>query len=194
MPGLIAALLLIALAAPDGQQQPPTNATPPQPAGTLLGRPSPPQPKQTQGLDYFVGTWSLTWTGRESPLTPGPRTGRVTYARAQSGPSLTATTTGQIDGGRAYTESATLDWDPAKKVLAMRETLSTGVEVSSTGDWSSPIAIKFESAPVTVQGQRLVLRRVYGIVSAQSFTVNEELSTNGGPFVRLGGGVFKKGG
>lgn len=172
-------------------QQTAGNASPPQPGGTLLGRPSPPQPLQRQGVEYFAGSWTFNWTGRESPLTPGPRMGTVTYTRLGNTPFLEVRTEGKSDAG-AYKETGTLGWHEAQKVIAMTERLAAGVEILSLGDWSSPISIKFESAPVRVQGQTLRLRRIFAIVSAQSFTVNEEISTNDGPFVRLGGGVFSK--
>ena len=43
-------------------------------------RTPPPQPQQTQSPAYFVGTWRFSWTGRESPITPGPRSGIATFA------------------------------------------------------------------------------------------------------------------
>ena len=43
--------------------------------------------------------------------------------------------------------------------------------------------------PVKVKVQSLQLRRTISVVSAHSFTVAEELSEDGGPFVRLGGAV-----
>src|SRR5687767_2865218 len=117
------ATLLIALAvtiSPVFSQTQPTNATPPQPPPTvgILGRPSPPQPLQRQGVDYFVGTWSFKWTGRESPVNAGPRTGSVTFARLGDTPFLERRTEGKVDGGAAYKESATLGWNDAHKVMA----------------------------------------------------------------------------
>ena len=41
-------------------------------------------------------------------------------------------------------------------------------------------------------GQMLRLRRTWNIVSAASFSVTNEMSIDGGPFVRLGTGDFKK--
>ena len=173
---------------PAGQQ--PTNQTP-GPAN-ILGRKSPPQPLQKQGVEYFIGTWEFTWTGRESAVTPGPRTGRVTFTRRGDTPFLEFHTEGKADATGDYKESGTLEWKAAETVVALQERLWDNGEVQSLGDWSSPIAIRFESSPLQRSGQTLRLRRIYTIVSATSFTVAEELSTNGGPFARLGGGVFMK--
>ena len=45
---------------------------------------------------------------------------------------------------------------------------------------------------VTAKKQKLQLRRTISVVAAHSFTVAEELSEDGGPFVRLGSAVFTK--
>jgi hypothetical protein len=183
--------LALMFAPGSAQQQPPSNQTPGA-GGALLGRPSPPQPLQKQGVEYLAGTWNFTWTGRESAVTPGPRTGTVTFARLGDTPSLEMTVAGKTDAGAAYKESGTLVWQATTRTLAMHETLANGLTMLSVADWSSPIALRFESAPVRVKGEVVRLRRIYTIISATSFTVNEELSTNGAPFVRLGGGVFSK--
>jgi hypothetical protein len=184
--------ILVLVSLPIPAQEPPRNVTPIQP-GAILGRPSPPQPIQPQRLDYFAGSWTFSWTGRESPLTEGPRTGTAVYDRMGEAPFLELRVEGKSEAG-SYKEAGVLGWHEGQKILALVERVMNGVEVVSIGDWTSPLSIRFESAPVRVRGQTLRLRRVYGIVSAQSFTVSEELSTDGGPFVRLGGGVFRKGG
>jgi len=183
--------LALTLPAAYGQQLP-SNQTPAGAGGALLGRPSPPQPLQKPGVDYLAGTWNFTWTGRESVVTPGPRTGTVMFARLGDTPSLEMSVVGKTDAGAGYKEGGTLVWHATTRTLAMHETLASGVMMLSVGDWSSPIALRFESAPVRVKGEVVRLRRIYTIISATSFTVNEELSTNTGPFVRLGGGVFSK--
>jgi hypothetical protein len=160
--------------------------------GGLLGRPSPPQPQQKQGIDYFVGTWTVTWTGRESPLSAGPRTGKATFTRVGDSQQLTSLVEGTIDGGGAFKETGTFDWNAEQKTLTIRERVLNNVELSGAGDWTSPIAIRYESQPVTAGGQTLRLRRHYSIVSASSFLVQEELSINGGPFQRLGNGDYRK--
>lgn len=67
-----------------------------------------------------------------------------------------------------------------------------GLQITSKGDWTSPISIRFTVDPIKVKQQTLQLRRTIGIISAYSFTVTEELSENGGPFVRLGQAIFSK--
>jgi len=176
-------------ASPAGQAGQPAQ---PQRGRGLLGRPSPPQPQQQQGLDYFVGTWSFTWTGRESALTSGPRTGTTTFTRAGGSNFLELRTEGRSDGGGAYRESGVLGWNDARKTLAVEETLAGNVSMLSLGDWSSPISILFDSQPVQIQGHTLRLKRTYSILSGTSFRVTEELSIDGGPFSRLGVGDFQK--
>jgi hypothetical protein len=185
---------------PAAGQQPPAGQPPPagrgtgqRPAGPLVGRRvSPPQPQQKQGADYFAGSWTFTWTGRESPVTPGPRGGTVTFARGSAPNHLDLRVEGKVEEGPDFKESGTLDWDEAKKAIVLKERLSNGTEIQGTGDWASPLGIKYESQPVKVGNQTIKLRRTYAILSAASFTVAEEISIDGGPFQRLGNGSFSK--
>jgi hypothetical protein len=186
-------------ARPAAQQSPPAGQQPPpgrgagRPAGPLVGRRvSPPQPQQKQGADYFAGSWTFTWTGRESPVTPGPRGGTVTFARGSAPDRLDIRVEGKVEEGPDFKESGTLDWDDAKKAITLKERLSNGTEILGTGDWASPLGIKYESQPVKVGNQTIRLRRTYAILSAASFTVAEEISIDGGPFQRLGNGSFSK--
>ena len=191
-------VLGVFLATPvSNQAQQPANTTPPAPPpGGVIGRKSPPQPQQKQSLDYFVGTWNVTWSGRESPFSPGPRTGTITFARMGTSNFLSMRGDGKSDAG-AYKESGTLGWHEEQKILVMREQLATGTDVLSIGDWTSPISIRFESAPVMAAGSKpgpaLILRRTIGIVSERSFTITDEMSTDDGKtFTRLGGAVVGK--
>lgn len=190
-----AALIVVAVATTAAAQDPPARGRQGQAGqgqGGFLGRPSPPQPQQHQGLDYFAGSWKFTWIGRESAITAGPRNGTLTFTRTSDPNVLDMRVEGSSEANGPYKESGTITWNEAKKTLAMREHLSSGADIASVGDWSSPIGIHFEGDPMTLRGQTLRLRRNYQILSPTSFSVTEELSTDGGPFVRLGTGDFRK--
>ena len=182
------------------QQQPPppgTVQTPP-PGGQVVsgpgrGRPVPPQPQQKPGVEYLVGTWDFTWTGRESPVTAGPRVGTTTFTRRGTSNTLDIRVEGKLeDTGAAFKESGSAEWNEADKTLTIKETLANRAELAGVGNWSSPLAIRYESRPTRVAKQSVRVRRTYSILSAQSFTVAEELSIDGGPFQRLGNGAFSK--
>jgi|SRR5438309_196553 len=176
-------------------QTPATGGRAQQPGGQppLRGRRGPPeQPQQRQSAEYFVGSWHFEWTGRESAVSVGPRTGTVTFTRKDDGNALDMQTEGQTDAGATYKESGTAEWNDAQKTLTFREQLSNGVELLSPGNWSSPLSIRSESQPVRAGSQTIRVRRTYMIISAQSFTLAEELSIDGGPFQRLGSATFSK--
>jgi hypothetical protein len=150
-----------------------------------------PQPQQKQSINYFVGQWSFNWIGRESALGPAPREGVTTFTLRPDGKSLDAKTVGKADG-KPFTESAVITFDDATKMMTFSEKLANGVQVKSTGDWRSPISIRFTVEPIKVKSQTLALRRIISVVAAHSFTVAEELSEDGGPFVRLGSAIYTK--
>jgi len=168
------------------------------PAGSQTAQPAPPpprrevpQPQQKQSINYFVGQWTFSWLGRESALGPAPREGTITYTLRPDGKSLDARTVGKSENS-AFSESAVIAWDEETKTLTFSERTANGAEIRSKGDWRSPISIRFTIDPIKVKGQTLQLRRAISIVAAHSFTVTEELSENGGPFVRLGSAVYTK--
>jgi len=176
---------------PQAGQRDGRGAGTPPPSQGAGRRESPPQPQQKQSPDYFVGTWTFEWLGRESSLTAGPRSGMVTFSRKTEA-VLTFKSESLTDSGRAVNESGSMSWNAADKTLAWVETLTDGTSVTGTGNWSSPLAIRYESQPLTLKGQTLRLRRTYSVISAQSFRVAEELSIDGGPFQRLGSGDYSK--
>lgn len=149
------------------------------------------QPQQKQSLDYFVGAWTYKYLGRESGLAPAPREGTIIFTKTADGKTATGVATGKHDGG-AFKETWNLVFDEAAKQVSLTETTAAGVKLSSKGDWSSPIAIRFTFETVNVKGQTLQLRRILSVVSAHSFTVTEELAEDGGRFVRLGNAVYSK--
>jgi hypothetical protein len=167
--------------------RPPTTVT-----TNLPGHQSPPQPHQEPSLDYFQGAWTFSWVGRESPLGAGPRNGTVTFAPAQGGKALTMSTEGQFEDGSALKETGTVEWEPSTKTLTFRETLANGVRLITKGDWSSPIAIMSESQPVRAGSEDVRLRRRINVTSANAFSVVDEISSAGGPYIRLGTGTFHK--
>jgi len=77
-------------------------------------------------------------------------------------------------------------------MMTFSERLANGIQVQSTEDWRSPSSIRFTIEPLKVKGQTLVLKRIISIVAGHSFTVTEELSENGGPFVRLGSAIYTR--
>jgi hypothetical protein len=149
------------------------------------------QPQQKQSIDYFVGQWSFKYIGRESALWPAPREGVVTFTKRADGKSVEGVTEGKSDGN-IFKETSVISFDEPGKMLAFTEKLANGVVLKSKADWTSPISIRFDIEPVKVKGQTLQLRRTITVVAAHTFTVTEELSENGGPFVRLGSAVFTK--
>lgn len=163
-------------------------------ATTAPARPAKPasdQPQQKQSIDYFVGKWSFRVVGRESALAPSPRQGTVTFTKRADGKSVEGVVEGTADG-KPYRDTIILAFDEASKTLMLTEKLASGAQINGKGDWSSPIAVRFAVDPVKLKGQSLQLRRTLSIVAAHSFTVTEELSEDGGPFVRLGNAVYSK--
>lgn len=176
-------------------QAPPAAA--PRPQGEQQGgqgqrqRSNVPQPQQKQSIDYFVGQWSFKYIGRESAFGPAPREGTVTFTKRPDGNSVDGVIVGKHDGG-AFKESWVVTFDEATKMMTFSEKTSTGLQIKSKGDWSSPIAIRFTIEPVKAKGQTLQLKRTIAIVAAHSFTLTEELSEDGGPFLRLGNTLFTR--
>jgi hypothetical protein len=84
-----------------------------------------------------------------------------------------------------------IGFDEATKMLSFSERRA-GLVVTSKGDWSSPLGIQFNVDPIKVKDRTIHLRRTITVISAYSFSVKEELSEDGGPFVRLGQAIFSK--
>lgn len=167
-------------------------ATPPSaPQATRPGRRSPPQPTQKQSLDYFSGRWNYRWVGRESALTPGGVSeGTLVLKPLPESAYLEGRLEGKSKWG-PLGEKLLLGFEESDKALVLLEQRG-GFQTLSLGDWTSPIAIRFKVAPFQAGGRRLRLNRTLSVVSAHSFTLVEELSEDGGPFVRLGKAVFSR--
>ena len=150
-----------------------------------------PQPQQKQSIDYFVGQWSYRYVGRESALGPAPRECSVTFTKRSDGKTLDSVAQCKHDGG-VYKDTAVIAFDEATKMMTFTEKPGNGVALNSRADWTSPIPIRFTIDPIKAKGQSLQLRRIISVVAAHSFTIAEELSEDGGPFVRLGNAVVTK--
>ena len=154
-------------------------------------RPRVPQPQQKQSLEYFVGQWTFKWIGRESALgAGGRREGITTFTLGSGSKTLESHTDGKSEEGR-YQESAVIGFDEATKMLSFFER-RRDIQITSKGNWTSPISIRFTVDPIKVKQRTLQLRRTIAVISAYSFSVTEELSEDGGPFVRLGQAIFSK--
>jgi hypothetical protein len=150
------------------------------------------QPHVEQRVDYFVGRWKYEYLGAEyPPLSPGGRSGTMTFARVGSSNFVS----GRLDGellGKPYQEQLSIQLDPETNMLAFVERRPDGVELVSVASWRSPIAITFQTSPVLANGKIYQLRRLLSVMSPTAFDVTEEFSVDGGPFKRLGNGHFTK--
>lgn len=147
-----------------------------------------PQPTQKQALEYFAGSWSYKWLGRESPLGPGgPFQGTMTFTPHPDGKFLEGLIEGTSEAGPSKS-SVIIAYHADKKLLVSVEPRET-YTIVAVGDWSSPIAIRFDIAPIKIKGQTIRLKRIINIVAAHSFTLTEEFSIDDGPFQRLGNGA-----
>src|SRR5262245_32582661 len=156
--------------------------------GQRARTPSVPQPQQKQSIDYFTGQWTYKYIGRESALGPAPRDCTIDYKKTPDGKTLESITECTFDGG-AYQVTSMIVFDEATNTLTSTEKLRNGIVLNTRGDWKSPISIRYSIDPIKFKDQKLLLRRTISIVSKHSYTVAEELSENGGPFVRLGSAV-----
>ena len=149
-----------------------------------------PQPQIEQRIGYFAGEWTFDYTGGEfPPLSIGTRGGSVTFTAIPHGPFVLGHVTGEVFGD-PYEETWTIGFDADIQSIVWHEQLSTGQQLVSLGDWTSPIAITFLTAPVEADGRVYVLKRLMQTTSDTAFTVTDQFSVGGGPFRRLGTGSY----
>jgi hypothetical protein len=147
-----------------------------------------PQPQIEQRIEYFSGEWRFEYTGGEfPPLSIGTRSGTVSFTAVPYGPYVRGQVSGEVFG-EPYEETWTIGFNADTRAVAWHEQLSTGQQLVSVGDWSSPIGITFLTAPVEAEGRVYVLKRLMQTTSDTAFTVTDEFSVDGGPFRRLGNG------
>ena len=151
-----------------------------------------PQPQIEQRIGYFAGEWAFDYTGGEfPPLSIGSRSGRVTFTAIPHGPFVLGHVTGEVFGD-PYEETWTIGFDADIQSIVWHEQLSTGQQLVSLGNWTSPIGITFLTVPVEADGSVYVLKRLMRMTSDTSFSVTNQFSVDGGPFRRLGNGSYFK--
>ena len=148
------------------------------------------QPQVEQRISYFSGEWTFEYTGGEfPPLSIGTRSGTVRFSRGPHGPFVQAQVTGEVFG-EPYEEAWTIGFDEHTRTVLWQEELSTGDQLVSLGNWTSPIGITFLTAPIDSDGRVYVLKRRILVTSDTVFSVTDEFSVDGGPFGRLGNGSY----
>ena len=187
----VAAAIAASAQTPQGQTPSAPAQPAPTPPGTRASK-SPPQPQQEQGLDYFAGTWTFSWVGRDNPLSQGPREGVATFTRMKDANFMDVVVEGQLETGKPFKESAVAAWNAAQRTMAFSERLANGADVLSIGEWATPLAIHVDVQPTRAGNSTLRLRRTYNITAAHSFDVVDEVSADGGPFERLGKAEFTR--
>ena len=139
-----------------------------------------------------MGRWEFEYVGGEfPPLSVGTRTGTVAFSPVPASEFVTGELTADLDGD-PYTEHLTIGFDSRTKTLVFQETRSQGADLVSLGNWQSPIAISFITAPVDADGRTCRLRRLLSLRSETSFGILEEFSIDEGPYRRLGNAQFSK--
>lgn len=157
------------------------------------GRQDVAQHQVPQGAEYFRGRWKFEYVGGEfPPLSQGGRTGTLTFSAS---PTASGFLTGTVEGdafGKAYKETVVVGVNADTKTVVYQERRSDGVELVSLGNWTSPLAIVFQTSLVQAGGRAYQLRRVMSVLSETSFDVTEEFSVDGGAFRRLGSAHYSK--
>ncbi len=155
-------------------------------------RPTVTQPQIPQSIQYFVGRWRFAYVGAEyPPLSAGTRTGTVTFTRTGDSTFARGAVAGDLYGEH-YEEAIDVGFDPDSNAVAWIDRRPGGTDLVSVGDWSSPLAITFKTAPVAAGSHTYQLRRLLSVRSETGFDVTEEIAIDGGPFKRLGDGTYTK--
>ena len=149
-----------------------------------------PQPQIEPRIGYFSGSWRFEYTGGEfPPLSVGTREGTVSFEPLPAGPFVRGRAESDLYG-EPYEETWTIGFDEATRAVFWQEERPDGGTLTALGNWTSPIAITFLTAPMEADGRVHVLRRVVRTTSDSAFAVVDEFSVDGGPFRRLGDGSY----
>ncbi len=149
-----------------------------------------PQPQIEPRIGYFSGRWRFEYTGGEfPPLSVGTREGTVSFEPLPPGPFVRGRAESDLYG-EPYEETWTIGFDETTRAVVWQEQRPDGRTLTALGNWTSPIAITFLTAPMEADGRVHVLRRVVRTTSDTAFSVVDEFSVDGGPFRRLGDGSY----
>ena len=149
-----------------------------------------PQPQIEPRIGYFSGRWRFEYIGGEfPPLSVGTREGTVAFEPLPAGPFVGGRAESNLYG-EPYEETWTIGFDEATRAVVWQEARPDGRTLTALGNWTSPIAITFLTAPMEADGSVYVLRRVVRTTSDTAFAVVDEFSVDGGPFRRLGDGSY----
>lgn len=144
--------------------------------------------------DYFVGTWDLEWGGPDTPLTTEV-TGRLTVTHVEGCYYEGDLQAKDVNG--PYTVKIQILAGPDRSVLTWVENDSRGFTIVRSGFIGSDLGGYFthfwEHAPVfTYKGQKLRLFGTTFLSSPGAFLLRSQLSTDGGPYLDMGGLWFRK--
>ena len=192
--GIVVLLLwLIALGPTAAQQQPQQQPPPNNGFGEL--RPLTDADKLPPfSMEYFVGQWNFEWDVPEGVLgSAGTITGSETYKKVADGYYISEIKATGPDG--PFTGQSMQTWGADGKFSARYETTNNGVSALMAGRIGSEAhqyAIYYESAPFTLKGKTIRLKKTITLTSPGSYRVSARISVDGGPYENYGSPWYRK--
>jgi hypothetical protein len=189
----VVALWVTMLAETSASQQPQQKAPPADGFGDL--RPLTDADKLPPfSMDYFVGRWSFEWDVPDGVLgSAGTIAGSETFKKVADGYYVSEIQATGPDG--PLTGHSTQTWGADGKFAARYETTKNGIATLMAGRIGAEgqqYAIYYESAPFTLNGKTIRLKKTITLTSPASFRVNTRISVEGGPYENYGNPWFRK--
>ena len=145
-------------------------------------------------FDRMVGTWNIEWTVPESAFgTDGDITGTEVVSKVAEGFYASTIAAKGPDG--PITGQAIQTLSPDTKYATRYESTSNGVATLMAGTASvanQQYVLSYESAPFTVKGKTVRLRRTLTFMSAGSIRMIAQMSEDGGPYRSYGSAWLRK--